>query len=61
MQAIVVLVAETGERHPPTQRLSQTIETAPKRQLEKEPMESEEPSEPFWTWFIENPRQHAAR
>jgi hypothetical protein len=56
MQAIVVLVAETRETDSAKARPSEKRDRLSWSQLEIKPRESEEPTPPFWTWFIENPR-----
>ncbi len=59
MQTIVVLIAETGETDSPDSSFKQKLDKALKRLPETHPENSEEPTPPFWTWFIENPRPDA--
>jgi len=60
MQTIVVLVAETRETDSAKTRPSEKRDHESWPQLEIKPREPEEPTPPFWTWFIENPRPRYA-
>jgi hypothetical protein len=62
MQTVVVLIAQepNGDRPREKQSLRERIENGAKHNGAPRPVRSENSTPPFWTWFIENPRQHQA-